>query len=636
MSVVAEAWDSGEDSGRCTTSTLCHYLEERDLLGHGRLRDGSFSDRDLDRARLLKAITNNPQGIRRTTLVHLVLKGTKLYDSPHNYGFADVDGNALDRHSDWLDRLHGSPDWDELDGSDSDYKFTYRFTRTLEECGFVRLNDTSTGCFVTPTLECLDLISEGTRETTTSANALVYDRQFCSNILKAGNRLTDGHKETLANSLQRYIDRVEDYRLLFDVSVSNGFRQSGSKTMTKRYKTRFNDDGRIRKMLARYNQALDEMKADADNAVLVTLTSDPGTLDDPDRPDPRSISELTELINPNFHRLTQYMKSDPSTKGDTRKSGVLSYATDRADEVTSRPRKKLDYLKALEFTERGLPHLHVLFFDVPTKESGELEGCPWLMHKQELSDKWSDYGQGQIVDVYPLTYRDDLNDVEGTEFANDDGFVCWYRYGDNELDDDRAEDLSRSHQIDMAGEEDNPMQKTAGQYLGKYLSMTFASLLDASGEDLEEREGYTDKFARWKLGMYWATGKQFWSISRRLERKIDRDDRLPEEVDRAVRWASKHDVQLACERLNVDTWPGEAPIDGQRAKSTVSQAVTVPFVQIDHVGTYHFSDLPGHIDTTARSDLDPVTADCADSEEPVNLTREDRPPPMVSVWSETG
>lgn len=631
MSAIADVWESGSESSRCTTSTLCHYLEERDLLGHGRLQNGSFTDRDLDRARLLKFIVNNPQGIRRTTLVHLVLKGTKLYDSPHNYGFADVSGNALNRHSDWLDRLHDSRDWDKLDGSDSDYKFAYRFTKTLKNKGLVRLDDTSTGCFVTPTLEALDLISEGITETTTSDSALVYDRDFCANILKAGNSLTDGHKETLANSLQRYVDRVEDYRLLFDVEVSDGFRRSASKQMTKRYKTRFNDDGRIRKMFARYNQALEQAYADADNAVLVTLTSDPGTVSDPTRPDPRSIAELTDSINPNFHRLTQYMKSDPSTKGNTRKPGVVPYSTERADSVTSRPRKKLDYLKALEFTECGLPHLHVLFFDVPTKEDGELEGCPWLMHKQELSDKWSDYGQGQIVDVYPLTYRDDLDDLD-TEFATDEGFVDWYRFGQNELDADRVEELSRSHQIDMEGDDDNPMQKTAGQYLGKYLSMTFASLLDASGEDLDERDGYDDKFAKWKLGMYWTTGKQFWSISRRLERKIDRDHRLPEDVDRAVRWASKLDVQLACEHLDVTEFPDN--LDGDRRRSTVSQAVAAPFVDIDHVGTYHYADLPGYVDTSARSDLDPLAKDLADPDEPVTLsTRGDRPPPMVDVWS---
>jgi hypothetical protein len=87
----------------------------------------------------------------------------------------------------------------------------------------------------------------------------------------------------------------------------------------------------------------------------------------------------------------------------------------------------------------------------------------------------------------------------------------------------------------MVADEGTMQQETAGQYLGKCLSLTFAALLDASDGDLDDRDGYDEKYAAWKLGMYWATGKQFWSISRRLERKIDRNDRLDDGPARAVR-----------------------------------------------------------------------------------------------------
>jgi hypothetical protein len=484
---------------------------------------------------------------------------------------------------------------------------------------------------VSPTLELLDLISEGITETTTSDDSLVYDLDFLLNILRTTNDLSDGHRDLAESALSRYINRVNSYRLLFNVTADNGFR-SGDRMMTKNYKTRFNDRGRISKMFARYNQALETMVSEADNAVLVTLTSDPGTTDDPDRPDPRSLLELTDSINPNFHRLTQYFKSDPATKSDTRDPGVVSYRTELADEVTGRPRKKLDYIKALEFTERGLPHLHILFFDVPTRrDGGDLDGMPWLIDKQELVDKWSDYGQGQIVDVYPLVKRDDLDDLD-TQFAKDSGFVCWYRYGEHGLSQERAEQLSRSHRIDMAGDADNPMQKTAGQYLGKYLSMTFAALLEESGHNLEEfDDSYSDKISAWKLALYWATGKQFWSISRRLEEKIDRNDQLDDDLLRAVRWASKHDVQIACEKLGVASFVPD-DLDGQRNRSAVSQLVSSPYVNIDYLGAYHYSEIPAYIDLSNRASLEPVEKAAVDPDEPLLLSRGDRPPPLADVW----
>ncbi|TVT78809.1 hypothetical protein FQA18_20385, partial [Haloferax volcanii] len=89
---------------------------------------------------------------------------------------------------------------------------------------------------------------------------------------------------------------------------------------------------------------------------------------------------------------------------------------------------------------------------------------------------------------------------------------------------------ARSHDLiefydDESGEDgDEQMQsRTAGAYLGKYLSATFGSLLEASEsfEDAKESDSYADKAATWKLGLYWATGRRFWSISRDIEKAIE-------------------------------------------------------------------------------------------------------------------
>jgi hypothetical protein len=53
--------------------------------------------------------------------------------------------------------------------------------------------------------------------------------------------------------------------------------------MTKPYKTRFNDKGRIAKHYSQFQSALDYHEEHSKNAVLATFTSDPETTDDPAR-----------------------------------------------------------------------------------------------------------------------------------------------------------------------------------------------------------------------------------------------------------------------------------------------------------------------------------------------------------------
>ncbi len=598
-------------------------------MAHGLTSNDSITDRDKDRINLLKFVASKPEGIVLNHLVHYVLKGI----NPTNYtGFYDLSGDEWERHDHALDSIADKGESIPLNGSDADYQFARRFLPKAEDAELVRLEDSPAGRVAHPTTDLLDLISAGISETAGANSELVYDREFVCNVLQNTNSLTDSQKDFFGSALHSYIQRIEDYRLAFDVQLHDHRGRGGHRRMTKDYKTRFNDEGRIKRGFARFNDALEHEYAAAENAVLLTLTSDPGTHGNEDRPDPRSIDELLQSMNPNFHRLNQYMASDPTTKADTREPGVVSYRPDRADDVTSRPRERLDYLKVLEFTERGLPHLHVLFFDVPTDENG----MPFLMHKQELSEKWQDYGQGQIVDAYPLVYRDDLDDLDGTEFEEDEGFVCWYRYGENDLNTAAVEERSRSHRVDMVGDDETAKQKTAGSYLGKYLSMTFAALLDETGEEIGEQESYSEKFASWKLAMYWATEKQFWSISRSIERAIDPDSQLNEDTARGVRWAAKQDVMLACETVGEDHFSYDE-LDEletvERNRSTVSQIVASPFVNIDYLGTYRYDDLPAHWSRRSTT-LEDVDKQVNDPEEPVRLaSRGDRPPPISSVWS---
>jgi len=547
-------------------------MEERDLLGYGPLIDGTLTERDTERCRIAKFVAQHPEGTPLTHIVSYVVKG--------------VSPEACER----------------VEGSDPDYQFAYRFVNNLadREDPYVRKSESSGVLMVTPTLRLLDLITEGITQTTTERDGPVFDREFLRNYLAKVDSVDEDLQELLVDGFTSYLNRIEDYKLLFDVHFVDGQGSETTRRMTKDYKTRFNDSGRVSKQFARFNDALEYGYDHADNAVLVTLTTDPKRQD--------SLLDGIDSINENFNRLLSYFDSDPSTKSDTRQEGTCGWRPELDDSVTGRPRCRPDYIKALEFTEKGYPHLHVLFFDVPERES---DGMPWLCDKPELAKKWSDYGQGEIVDVYPLTDRDDLNDLE-PNFQSDKGFVDWYRFGNHNHSEDWIRERTRSHELIEFGDEGHEMESTAGAYLGKYLSTTFGSLLDAS-ESFEasddQRESYADKAATWKLALYWATNRRFWSCSTSITEGIDPGDHTEDpNVRKAVRWCSLDSVQFAstgeiCDNLARRQWGNINDLDAaiEQAISNVGQPLvrsTLPGETtfrciVDYIGAYAYWDLPG-------------------------------------------
>ncbi|WP_424017994.1 hypothetical protein ACOZ4N_19320 [Halorientalis pallida] len=601
---------SGLDlTDRCNTPVLADLLEERDLLGHGTLLDGTLTERDAERVRIAKFIASKPEG---TPLTHVV-----------SYAVKGVSPETCER----------------VDGSDADYQFAYRFVDDLAgpDDPYVRKSESSGVLVVTPTLRLLDLITEGITQTG-SSEGLTYDREYLRNYLARVDSVDDDLRELLEDGFTSYLNRIEDYRLLFDVHMVGRTGGETQRRMTKRYKTRFNDDGRVSKQFARFNDALEYGYDHAENAVLATLTTDPKQHD--------SLLDAIDSINENFNRLLSYFDSDPSTKADTHESDVRTWRPELDDDVTGRPRERPDYIKALEFSEKGYPHLHVLFFDVPTRDG---DGMPWLCDKPEIASKWSDYGQGEIVDVYPLVYRDDLDDLE-PEFQSDEGFVDWYRFGDHDHGDEWVRDRTRAHELIEFDDDAQAMESTAGAYLGKYLSATFGSLLDATesfeSED-EQRESYADKAATWKLALYWATNRRFWSCSESITKGIDPNDHTQEpDVREAVRWCSLDSVRAVSESSITNAlarrqWEDLDDLDAaiDRALSEVERPAvrsTLPEEAsyrciVDYIGAYAYWDLPSHEirdSTRDLKDIENLTG--MDVEAPV-LDRENDPP-LVSVW----
>jgi hypothetical protein len=615
-------WECSAD--RCKTTTLAGYLSKHDLLASPPLsdldpdeREAELTRRDEDRIRIVKRLSSAPAGLPLKTIVSEVIKGQKPGEC------------------------------ERFDGSDSDYQFAYRFCNTLAEKDFARKKDSPAGNVFAPTTELLDLISDGIRETHHATDENLYDREFVKQILNSTDSITDTQKDHAERSLHSYINRVDDYELLFETVTYDRTGES-RQTMTKPYKTRFNDHGRIAKQFSKFHDALEYMLDHAENAVLATLTTDPGTYTDGSRPNPRPLADQISSINPNFHRLTQYCKSDPSTKLDTRSENVVGWRPDLDDDVTGRPRKKLDYIKVLEFSENGYPHLHVLFFDVPTREE---DGMPWLIDKQELSAKWSDYGQGQIVDTYPLVKRD-LDELDA-EFAGDSeqGFVDWYRFGDHDHSDEWIADRQDAHERIDFDDLTQEKEATAGAYIGKYLSAVFGGLMEQNGSiDVPDDHRFSDKAATWKLALYWATQKQFWSMSQRLENSIKEYDHKRDDPDvaTAVRWATLDTITAEARpevldqyaRRRVDSIDDlEEDVEealGNIATPNVESTLDEPAdfgVLVNYLGAYPVWNLP--TEEFSAPELDDTTTEFGQAHQPLK-SMTDRPPPIKQFWESQG
>ena len=640
---------------RCTTHTLYDHLDNHDLLvGNYSLssldddeRDAELTRRDRDRYRILKRLTSGDSTFALKTIVSECVKGQPV-------------GQC-----------------ERFDGSDADYRFVHRYITELSERDppLVRKRKTAGTCMVSPTPRLIDLITQGITQTQGDNPEVLYDRDFARDILEHSNSLTGPQKKHLENSLESYVDRVNDYKLLFDVTTygADGHGASTSR-MTKDYKTRFNDRGRIAKNYAQFNQALQYNLDHASNAVLCTLTSDPGTKDDPSRPNPRSLMRMISTINENHNRLMAYLKSDPSMARDTRREDTPQWTPERDPgnyhyftgeptggapdgPVTGRPRQKLEYIKVLEFTDAGYPHLHILFFDVPTRDS---DGMSWLIDKNELSAKWSDYGQGMIVDTYPLIYRDDLDqlgdfgtktvlkDGEETEVPVSEGMVDWYQYGDHDHSDEWIANQKQAHnQIEFSEDDETSRESTAGAYLGKYLSATFGALMTAS-DGLTPNDGtHEDKAETWKLALYWATERRFWSLSQHTRLAISPNEHIRDDADcaDAVRWCSTDTIQRLAYQEQLDTLAKQRVTDpdalDDRAEAGAEKAVT-PNVEstlpessdfgivINYVGAYAYWDLPTQEIGAPTLDTSAPRAQHAQDLPPD--PRCDRPPPIAQAF----
>ncbi len=204
------------------------------------------------------------------------------------------------------------------------------------------------------------------------------------------------------------------------------------------YQTRFNTESRARSSVDRLETALETATERHNSAVVLTLTTDTKRFE--------SVSEAADGLSKAKGRLMSWLATDY--------------------QLGHRP----DNLSVLEFTEAGLPHLHLVFF-----------GVSWVAPQSQISAKWDDYGQGSVVRVRTVGRRGDKWIIH-----DDDGGTV-----------------------------------TVRQYLGKAADdLVDVAQMDA-GELREAAE--SGDVSYWRQALYWATGRQHVSCSPSLKDSGDSD-----------------------------------------------------------------------------------------------------------------
>ena len=387
------------------------------------------------------------------------------------------------------------------DGSDPRYQRIRRFVSERPE--FFEYDTAAAVAMVRPQLPLISLIFGGIIQNP-GESGYTPGREWAETMLKAVRPEWDderqnknwgwGEKEKwhLQKAFEDYVNRINKLRIILKAEEPAAH---GPDYLNLKYKTRFNDSGRVNKQFSIMNRALEGAADTHETAAYGTLTTKPDKFD--------SLWDSITAINKNWNRFMSWISTDSR----------LGY----------RP----EYVKVLEFQDSGNPHLHfIIFLDQPNDGS-----MPWLVDKSDMDDYWAKWQGGFVNDLQPLVYEDQLHDG----YSSDAGWVKW------DSDGDHGGLLDKSRQSS-----ENDGYQTAGEYLGKYLSATFGAIKelgDPENETFEvtneaDEEGrYADKADPWKIALYWASRRKIKTISRSLRQQIEieEDDDVGDELLTLIR-----------------------------------------------------------------------------------------------------
>ena len=346
----------------------------------------------------------------------------------------------------------GSPDYDTRD-----YQLAKRF---FENYDLFEITRRDGSVWVYPEIEVFHLNSSKHSAKNTDGDGVDaltgetgdrYARERAESYLSKRTMIdADSIRGDLFGEQATELDSIEDvYTLLKRIRGSAGREYVGIP-----YETRFNSLERGIDLRDGFIDSLDRAAEEHNSACLLTATTDPKLHD-----------SILDQVNSLLETKNRFM-------------GWLDY--EPTGDAPERPGFRPDNLYVLEWSDKGLPHLHILLF-----------GVDWVAHQEALSNYWGQY-QGEIVDV---------RGVHSMQKRNGQWLI---RDGDSQV--------------------------SARQYLGKSMRL----LCDLASMDPGEIQDAADQIRAgdrsddlWKLALYWASGKQFYAGTPELTNPQTPDEGLP-------------------------------------------------------------------------------------------------------------
>lgn len=155
----------------------------------------------------------------------------------------------------------------------------------------------------------------------------------------------------------------------------------------KPYRTRFTDEARKKKNISIYQTGIENSLFKWKTGVFLTLTTDPKL-----------------WLSPKGQEFTRYIKDDKTGKTyqfDGIGKGATLYDANRHEstawrrwyeKITHQKKRRIPYIRCVEFQENGLIHTHVLLFDIT-----------WDYDWYQFAKEWGTiYGQGFMNKAYEI------------------------------------------------------------------------------------------------------------------------------------------------------------------------------------------------------------------------------------------
>lgn len=235
------------------------------------------------------------------------------------------------------------------------------------------------------------------------------------------------------------------------------------------YSTRFNSERRVGETRDRYRGAWSRAAEEHRDGVVVTLTTDPSRYD--------SLLDAARGLLDDVNRLKDWVSRSPES-GPAR-------AGHRPPSVVS-----------VEFTERGLPHVHVAFF-----------GVRWLAKHSALSRYWSESrDRGEVVWI-------DRIRTQG-------GRWTWVRDSEDRQHGDAAGTSPRAY----LSEGVDLLAASADATAGEVQESADALRAAGGGDDNPDADALSRGKEVWRAALYWATELPVCTISPSLKPDDDGGD----------------------------------------------------------------------------------------------------------------